>query len=76
MTKVILGRGSRGPLARADIPRCDHGDPICLCGCVCAWVSPHGWACPHCDVPVLYSTASDVARRRALIGMTLGSCDD
>jgi hypothetical protein len=26
MKKVILGRGSRGPLARADIRR-DHGDP-------------------------------------------------
>jgi hypothetical protein len=31
MREVILRRGSRGPLARADI-RHDHGDMTCECG--------------------------------------------
>lgn len=41
--------GSRGPLARANV-RCDHGDPICACGCAEVWVTPRGWACSHCDL--------------------------
>ena len=50
--------GSRGALVRADIRR-DHGDPICACGCAEVWVSPRGWACPHCDVPISHSPAQD-----------------
>jgi hypothetical protein len=50
-----LRRGSRGPLARADIRR-DHGDPICACGCAEVWVAPRGWPCPHCDLPIPHST--------------------